>query len=179
MNKQTFMNELKDALSGNVSSQVYYDTINYYEDYFRQKMAEGKSEEEIAASLGPGRIIAKTIIETSGSNMSGGEYYDVPPENEGRSSKSRRKAARNDEDYQKGWHIKIDEYGNSSLCYGKLDFSTTLGKVVIGLVLFAVLCIVVFVLYLGVKVLVYFVLPLVIILFIVNFIISIIDNHRM
>jgi hypothetical protein len=173
------MNELRDALSGNVSSQVYYDTINYYEDYFRQKMAEGKSEEEIASELGPGRIIAKTIIETSGNNMSGGEYYDVPPENTGKGSRHSRKASSNDDSYQRGWHIKIDEYGNSSLCFGKLDFSTTLGKVVIGLVLFAVLCIVVFVVYLGIKVLVYFVIPLVIILFIVNLIISIIDNHRM
>jgi hypothetical protein len=173
------MNELKDALSGNVSSQVYYDTINYYEDYFRQKMAEGKSEEEIASELGSGRIIAKTIIETSGSNATGGGYYDVPPENEDRGFRRSRRNSSDDGTYQKGWHIKVDEYGNTSVCFGKLDFSTTLGKVVIGLVLFAVLCIIVLALYVGVKILVYVVLPLVIILFIVNLIISIIDNHRM
>ena len=42
MRKREFMGELKKALDGNVSTQTYYDTMNYYEDYFKkQKQATG------------------------------------------------------------------------------------------------------------------------------------------
>ena len=37
MRKREFMDELKKALDGNVSTQTYYDTINYYEDYFKKQ----------------------------------------------------------------------------------------------------------------------------------------------
>ena len=52
MRKREFMDELKKALDGNVSTQTYYDTINYYEDYFKKQKEAGKSEEEICSSLG-------------------------------------------------------------------------------------------------------------------------------
>lgn len=44
MKKREFMNELKEALDGSVSTQTYYDTMNYYEDYLksRKKPAERK-----------------------------------------------------------------------------------------------------------------------------------------
>ena len=60
MRKREFMDELKKALDGNVSTQTYYDTINYYEDYFKKQKEAGKSEEEICSSLGSARLIAKT-----------------------------------------------------------------------------------------------------------------------
>lgn len=62
MRKREFMDELKKALDGNVSTQTYYDTINYYEDYFKKQKEAGKSEEEICSSLGSARLIAKTIM---------------------------------------------------------------------------------------------------------------------
>lgn len=37
MRKREFMDELKKALDGNVSTQTYYDTMNYYEDYLRSR----------------------------------------------------------------------------------------------------------------------------------------------
>lgn len=49
--KREFMDELKKALDGNVSTQTYYDTMNYYEDYFKKQKEAGKSEEEICSSL--------------------------------------------------------------------------------------------------------------------------------
>ena len=45
MRKREFMDELKKALDGNVSTQTYYDTMNYYEDYFKKQKEAGKSEE--------------------------------------------------------------------------------------------------------------------------------------
>lgn len=76
MRKREFMDELKKALDGNVSTQTYYDTINYYEDYFKKQKEAGKSEEEICSSLGSARLIAKTIIDTEGQGASG-RYYDT------------------------------------------------------------------------------------------------------
>ncbi len=40
MRKREFMDELKKALDGNVSTQTYYDTINYYEDYFKKQASQ-------------------------------------------------------------------------------------------------------------------------------------------
>lgn len=74
MRKREFMDELKKALDGNVSTQTYYDTMNYYEDYFKKQKEAGKSEEEICSSLGSARLIAKTIIDTEGQGASG-RYY--------------------------------------------------------------------------------------------------------
>ena len=39
MRKREFMDELKKALDGNVSTQTYYDTINYYENPLRMMAA--------------------------------------------------------------------------------------------------------------------------------------------
>ena len=87
--------------------------------------------------------------------------------------------SRDGEDAPKGWHVKMDENGNTSVCFGKLDFSTTLGKVVIGIGLILLLALIVLLVVIGVKILVYVIIPVAAILFIVNLIISLIDNHRM
>ena len=62
-----------------------------------------------------------------------------------------------------------------TFCY----FSTTLGKVVIGIGLVLLLALIVLLVVIGVKILVYVIIPVAAILFIVNLIISLIDNHRM
>ena len=49
---EDFFRELEDALRGEVSEYEYRDSITYYRDYFREQMASGKSEDEIAAELG-------------------------------------------------------------------------------------------------------------------------------
>ncbi len=52
MDKNEFMNQLREGLDGNVSYEKYRETIEYYEAYFRRRMAEGKTEQEIVAELG-------------------------------------------------------------------------------------------------------------------------------
>ena len=66
MDKKVFMDQLREGLDGNVSYEKYRETIEYYEAYFQRKLAEGKTEEEIVAELGSGRLIAKTIVDTAG-----------------------------------------------------------------------------------------------------------------
>lgn len=174
MSKKEFMDQLREGLDGNVSYEKYCETIEYYESYFRRKLAEGKTEEEIVAELGSGRLIAKTIVDTAGANRTEQSYTYTETTGGRRGSVSR-----DGEDAPKGWHVKMDENGNTSVCFGKLDFSTTLGKVVIGIGLILLLALIVLLVVIGVKILVYVIIPVAAILFIVNLIISLIDNHRM
>ncbi|MGN0395359.1 MAG: DUF1700 domain-containing protein, partial [Coprococcus sp.] len=76
--KEDFIRELADALSGSVPSDKYYETINYYDDYFRSEMKKGKSEEQICKSLGSPRLIAKSIIESQADAVGGERIYDAP-----------------------------------------------------------------------------------------------------
>ena len=73
--KRRFLQELKEALKGNVSEPVLAESISYYDGYFNDEIKKGKSEQQVYDDLGPARIIAKTIIDTKGSAASG-TYYD-------------------------------------------------------------------------------------------------------
>ena len=66
MPKQDFIDRLRAALNGRVAEHVLSDTIRYYDDYIDTEMHGGKSEEEVMASLGDPRLLAKTIAETKG-----------------------------------------------------------------------------------------------------------------
>ena len=83
MNKQVFLDELRQALEGNISSQSIVSNIMYYDEYFTNEIRKGRSEEEIIDELGDPRLIAKTIIDTSGFNASTVEedVYDEDTDN--------------------------------------------------------------------------------------------------
>jgi len=63
MNKEKFLSSLGEALQGRVSSQVYNETLNYYEEYIATKVREGYSEEEVLEELGDPRLLARTLID--------------------------------------------------------------------------------------------------------------------
>ena len=88
MNKQVFLDELRQALEGNISSQSIVSNIMYYDEYFTNEIRKGRSEEEIIDELGDPRLIAKTIIDTSGFNASTVEE-DVNDEDTDNSFKGR------------------------------------------------------------------------------------------
>ena len=80
MNKQEFVDRLRAALNGRIPAQKVEDTVSYYQDYINTEIRKGRSEEEVLEALGDPRLIARTIIQTSGSESSGvgGEYeYDA------------------------------------------------------------------------------------------------------
>ena len=110
MSKKEFMDQLREGLDGNVSYEKYCETIEYYESYFRRKLAEGKTEEEIVAELGSGRLIAKTIVDTAGADRTEQSYTYTETTGGRRGSVSR-----DGEDAPKGWHVKMDENGNTSV----------------------------------------------------------------
>lgn len=74
MSKQEFIDRLRTALNGRIAPAQVQENINYYEDYINTQIRMGRSEEEVLASLGDPRLIAKTIVETSGN--SGNSAYD-------------------------------------------------------------------------------------------------------
>lgn len=66
MNKQEFIDRLRNALNGRVAPNLVQENINYYEDYINTQVRMGRSEQEVLENLGDPRLIAKTIVETSG-----------------------------------------------------------------------------------------------------------------
>lgn len=79
MNKQEFLNILKQRLTGEVSAAVIEDNMCYYSEYFEQQLADGKTEREILDLLGDPNLLARTIIDTHG-NDSGREVYEDTPQ---------------------------------------------------------------------------------------------------
>ena len=74
MTQQEFIQELEQALRGQVSPQVAEYNVNYYREYIREQLASGKSSEEVFGMLGSPQMIAKTIIsaeEASGHTTGG------------------------------------------------------------------------------------------------------------
>lgn len=77
MNKSKFLEGLKEALQGEVSVAEINNQLLYYERYIDGEMKKGRTEKEIVEQLGAPRLIARTIIETKGSNSSyHGAYYE-------------------------------------------------------------------------------------------------------
>ena len=74
MNKEAFIDTLRRALYGKVSDYELTDHVRYYEDYIRQEMNRGRSEQEVLEQLGDPRLIARTILETSGMKAPEVEY---------------------------------------------------------------------------------------------------------
>lgn len=74
MNKLEFINRLRAALNGRISPEQVAENVNYYEDYINTQIRMGRSEQDVLATLGDPRLIARTIIETSGQGSSNAGY---------------------------------------------------------------------------------------------------------
>jgi uncharacterized membrane protein len=61
MDKKEFLEDLRQALVGEVNPKVLEDNIRYYDQYIGSRSSE--EEERILQELGNPRLIAKTIIE--------------------------------------------------------------------------------------------------------------------
>ncbi len=74
MTKQEFMERLRLSLNGKVSSSLVEDNLQYYEDYINTEIRKGTSESDVMERLGDPRLIARTIVETSGGSGHASEY---------------------------------------------------------------------------------------------------------
>lgn len=63
MNNKQFMNELESSLKG-ISNEERQDILQDFQEHFINGLEDGKSEEEIASSLGSPHHIAKELLAT-------------------------------------------------------------------------------------------------------------------
>ena len=70
MKKTEFLKELEAALRGEVSPELISENLRYYDNYISQETSKGRSEEEVTEEIGSPRLIARTIIDTSGGSGS-------------------------------------------------------------------------------------------------------------
>ncbi len=77
MKLQDFLEELKDALDGEIPPTQIEVNLKYYRDYVKQREQQGKTEEEILNELGEPRLIARTIIDTSHLNKNTEKKYNT------------------------------------------------------------------------------------------------------
>lgn len=68
MNRETFLNEFRLALTGEVPLIVIDENVKYYEDYILTETRKGNREEDVIAALGDPRLLAKTVIEVNRQN---------------------------------------------------------------------------------------------------------------
>ena len=66
MTKNEFLDKLRVALTGKVSSALVEENMTYYKEYIDSQVRMGRSEREVMEMLGDPRLIARTIVQTNG-----------------------------------------------------------------------------------------------------------------
>ena len=65
MNRIEFIDKLQRALAGALSGSQVAENVRYYQEYINGEIQKGRTEEEVIASLGEPRLLAKSIIEAN------------------------------------------------------------------------------------------------------------------
>ncbi len=79
MDRVEFIDKLQHALAGGLNSSGVAENVRYYREYIDVEIRKGRSEEEVLASLGDPRLLAKSIIEANkraGLNEGTNRNYD-------------------------------------------------------------------------------------------------------
>lgn len=82
MTKVEFLAKLRQALGNDLTGSVIEENVNYYDQYIRDEVSSGKSEEEVIRDLGDPWVIARTIIDAR--ENAGASGYDSAYETGGR-----------------------------------------------------------------------------------------------
>lgn len=90
MTKLEFLNELKEALLGEVSPESMMDSYRYYDSYIDEQVRKGQTEEEVIETLGKPALIARSIIAA----QTGARAVDEEYTEDGKTRKVRRKEQR-------------------------------------------------------------------------------------
>ena len=112
MSRQEFLDGLRTALNGEVAPSVIRDNLSYYEGYISDEMKKGRREEDVLGGLGDPRLIARTIIDTSGGGQSSyqqagqqsGYYQEESGEASGNSDRGFRAEFNGN-----GWNMRYDK----------------------------------------------------------------------
>lgn len=79
MDRTEFLDKLQHALAGGLNSSKVAENVQYYREYIDVEIRKGRGEEEVLASLGDPRLLAKSIIEANkraGLNEGTNRTYD-------------------------------------------------------------------------------------------------------
>jgi uncharacterized membrane protein len=85
MEKQEFLDKLRGALTGEVSTRLVTDNVRYYDEYILTQSRMGKSEAEVIEELGDPRLIAHTIIDMNQTGDTDQHIYEEANSEESRS----------------------------------------------------------------------------------------------
>jgi len=154
MNKEEFLEKMKNALEGQVTDIILSDNIDYYRNYINSEISSGKSELEVLNMLGDPRLLAKTVIELQGIDNS---------ENNMKSENNNYNYENND-GYNNDHKQEDDSFSKGAYHSKNYSFLGIKGCLVSILVLFIVLTI----LWLVLSTAIYFAIPICIILVIVG-----------
>lgn len=149
MTKQDFLEELKNALSGEVPAEVLMDSYRYYANYIEEELRNGRREEEILEELGKPSLIARSIIAA----QAGERVADVEYMEDGTTRKVRRKDADGKQEKTTRIHREF-----------VFDFNSWYARVLYVAIIILILMIVLSLLKFGLWVLVTFGIPILIIL---------------
>lgn len=118
MRKTEFLQELKEALQGEVPESVLRENLTYYDQYISQEAASGRREEDVIEEIGSPRLIARTIIDSSGASDRDGAYqngesvYERREERDGFSGRERGSV--------KFHYVNLNKWYWKALFYGAL-----------------------------------------------------------
>ena len=76
MTKQEFLDSLRRSLVNGLETAEINEHIRYYSDYIDSQIRMGAAEEEVMASLGEPRLIAKTLLGMEGVETVAEEYVE-------------------------------------------------------------------------------------------------------
>lgn len=86
MTKAEFLDKMRTALAGKVSSSLVEENLNYYNEYIDSQMRLGRSESTVMDMLGDPRLIARTIVQTNGTDIEYDAETDYSQEGSGRNN---------------------------------------------------------------------------------------------
>lgn len=149
MTKQEFLEELKNALMGEVPAEVMMDSYRYYSTYIDDEVRKGRTEKEVLDELGKPSLIARSIVTA----QSGERAADVEYTEDGRTKKVKHKSRAE----------KKESAGNTYREF-VFDINAWYAKVLFVAILIVLIFIVYFVLKLGFWFLITFGIPILLIL---------------
>lgn len=111
MTRQEFLDELRAALTGEVSAEAIMDAYRYYSDYIDEEVRKGKTEAEVIEELGKPVLIAKSIIAAStGERAADMEYTEDGHTRKVFQGKGNTKDKKEKKSFQfdiNGWYVKL------------------------------------------------------------------------
>ena len=75
MTQKDFVQQLEQALVGELSHSLVKENMDYYQQYIKDEMEKGRTEDEVVNSLGDPWAIAKSIIQAQESQDGFGSNY--------------------------------------------------------------------------------------------------------